>query len=243
MKIVFAASLGVVALFATSVWLIKDGDESAQATPPPSASNASRAEPDASLPPTTGNWTAASAKVQSGGRPKASPSTASSGLAGSPPPEPVHSDIIGARPRVDFWVRGSGAPAMDIDGIPASQLQVDPAVLRSLHVGQTLDLELPPLNRTVSTTLASTHNQLNKVQVFKGPITSGSDKDNVIVTRGEHSTYVVIATQEGVFSAVINNRTGAALLTDESDINRGMIDHDDAVVEQGIAMPIPEQDT
>ncbi|MGP4845271.1 hypothetical protein ACTXGQ_14130 [Marinobacter sp. 1Y8] len=157
-----------------------------------------------------------------------------------PLPEPVHHPKWPPQQHVELWQVDSSDPDTTVDGIPATKMTVEPELLSSMHVGQEVTLPIPALNRSVTATLTSTHNQLNNVEVFKGPITDGNDKDNVIITRGKTNTHVIVATREGVFSATIDNRTGAATLTDEGDIN-GMIDGgDDSVTVPGIEMPVPE---
>lgn len=144
-----------------------------------------------------------------------------------------------ARPVVSLWQTGSSAPKTEVDGFPATRLKADPDTLAGLHVGQKVALRVPDLNRTLTAELTTTHNQLNNIEVFRGPVTGGHDKDNVIVTRGEKSTYVVLSTREGVYSAVIDNRTGDAVLTSEADVRDNMAGHDDAIHVPGIEQTPP----
>lgn len=191
-----------------------------QSAPAP-ANAAGQASPSAH-PPTTAN-----------------PQTTASSAA-MPLPEPVHHPKWPPQQRVELWQVDAADPDTTVDGIPATKMTVEPKLLSSMHVGQEVTLPIPALNRSVTATLTSTHNQINNVEVFKGPITDGSDKDNVIITRGKTNTHVIVATREGVFSATIDNRTGNATLTDEGDIN-GMIDTgDDTMTVPGIEMPVPE---
>lgn len=119
---------------------------------------------------------------------------------------------------ITLWQQASGNAETDADGFPATRLQADPGLLDSFHVGQELIIDIPDLQQPVTARLETTHNQLDKVQVFRGPITDRGEYDNVIVTRGDTATYVVVATTESVWSAVIDHRTGETLLTDERDI-------------------------
>ncbi|WP_148864676.1 biofilm-associated metzincin protease inhibitor BamI [Marinobacter fonticola] len=170
-----------------------------------------------------------------------SPAPAGSGsrnTANMPLPEPI--PRASRQPQAELWQVSTNAPATQVDGIPATRISVQPRVLDTMHVGQEVTLPIPNLNRSVTAKITSTHNQLNNVEVFKGPITDGHPKDNVIITRGQTSTYVVVATREGVYSATIDNRTGNATLTDEGDINEGIQPGDDSVTVPGIEMPTPE---
>jgi hypothetical protein len=238
MKKTILAAIGILGLVTAGLWLMQDEpDPPIESTAGNSPSSASR---DASG--TSGIGGAQAGIAQSRQQSPQQPASGSGSSAGStmPLPEPIPSDAAPAQSRVELWKEPQGNTDIEVDGIPATRLQVDPAVLRTLQVGQTVDFQVPPLNRTVSAELVSTHNQLNKVEVFKGAIRGGHEKDNVIVTRGETSTYVVIATREGVFSAVIDNASGEAVLTDEGDINRRINDQDDAVMEEGLEMPLPQ---
>lgn len=121
-----------------------------------------------------------------------------------------------------------------MDGVPAIRMEGDQEAAASLHVGQQLALQLPDLDRTLSARLESTHNQLNDIQVFRGPVSGGHEDDNVVVTRGKKSTYVVISTREGVYSAVIDNETGDTTLTSETDIQDNLAGEDDAIPVPGV---------
>lgn len=145
----------------------------------------------------------------------------------------------GARPVVSLWQSEANPEKTEVDGFPAVQLQADPEALASLHVGQQLAMPLPELGRTVTARLDGTHNQLNDIQVFRGPVTGGHEKDNVVVTRGKTATYVVISTNEGVYSAVINNQTGEATLTSEADIHDNLAGEDDAIPVPGVEQHPP----
>ena len=173
----------------------------------------------------------------------ATPSPVPAGSSGStganmPLPEPIQRPA--RQPRVELWQVDAKNASTEINGIPATRISVAPRLLEGMHVGQEVTLPIPALNRSVTAKITSTHNQLNNVEVFKGPITDGDPKDNVIITRGQTNTYVVVATREGTYSATIDNRTGNATLTDEGDINEGIHPGNDSVTVPGIKMPTPE---
>lgn len=140
-----------------------------------------------------------------------------------------------ARPVVALWQPEADGQKTEVEGFPATRLKADPEALEGLHVGQQLALQVPELNRTLTARLSSTNNQLNDVQVFRGPISGGHENDNVVVTRGEKATYVVMSTRQGVYSAVIDNESGETVLTNDNDIQDNLAGEDDAI-------PVPEVD-
>lgn len=144
-----------------------------------------------------------------------------------------------ARPVVALWQAGDNPTKTDVDGFPATRLKANPDALASLHVGQQVALQVPELDRTVTARLTTTHNQLNNIEVFRGPVSGGHEKDNVIVTRGRTSTYVVLSTREGVYSAVIDNRSGDAVLTSETDVQNNLAGEQDAIPVPGINQTPP----
>lgn len=156
-----------------------------------------------------------------------------------PLPPPMASAARSARPAVSLWQPFRGDADTTVDGVPATRVRADPATLDGLHVGQRLTLEIPPLQQPVRARITSTHNQLDRVQVFRGPVTDGDASDNVIITRGDEATYVVVSTRNGVFSTVIDNHSGEATLTDERDINARIHPANDAVPVPGIEQEPP----
>lgn len=156
-----------------------------------------------------------------------------------PPPIPGHNQPRPAS--ITLWQPVAGGEIADADGFPATRLQADPGLLGTFHVGQELVINIPDLQQPVTARLDSTHNQLDSVQVFRGPVLDRGEHDNVIVTRGDTATYVVVSTNESVWSAVIDHRSGETLLTDERDILVRQR-HDDYIPVPGIDQepPAPE---
>ncbi|MGQ7273283.1 hypothetical protein [Marinobacter sp. V034] len=232
---------GLVIIAVGFFWLSRSGSpdlpdtvQTADQPDPQAASQAPRPAPSAATAKTAGP----------SGAPAQAPATTAAQTTGSsttmPLPEPVHHPKWPPQQRVELWQVDAADPDTTVDGIPATKMTVEPELLSSMHVGQEVTLPIPALNRSVTATLTSTHNQINNVEVFKGPITDGNDKDNVIITRGKTNTHVIVATREGVFSATIDNRTGSATLTDEGDINGRIDTGDDTMTVPGIEMPVPE---
>lgn len=167
------------------------------------------------------------------------------GMATSDPgpwvPDPIPGHDQPRPASITLWQQVPGGEHADADGFPATRLQADPGLLGTFHVGQELVIDIPDLQQPVTARLESTHNQLDSVQVFRGPVMDRGEYDNVIVTRGDTATYVVVATTESVWSAVIDHRTGETLLTDERDILVRQR-HDDYIPVPGIDQepPSPE---
>ncbi|MCX4026129.1 hypothetical protein H0A36_11385 [Endozoicomonas sp. SM1973] len=147
-----------------------------------------------------------------------------------PLPEPAP-----ALPEVDpnevssMWKASEQEQTVDENGIPATHLQVNPQLISSLQLGQTLEFEVPALNQSYQAELTTTHNQLDDVHVFKGKINNGSENDNVIVTRGEVETYVTVSTSDGVYSVRIDNASGKATMISEDDIAKTITNFNDAI--------------
>ncbi|GAA3936621.1 hypothetical protein [Litoribacillus peritrichatus] len=164
----------------------------------------------------------------------------SSAPVSGPIPEPIAA--VKDRPSsITLWSQIEDALDIEINGVAAKALTTSPEVVDSIHLGQKIEIPIPQLNKSLLTEIKSTHNQLNRVEIFKGPILNGLDKDNVIITRGKTSTYVVVSTSEGIFSAVIDNATGKTSMTDEADINKNSSNKDDSVTVTGIEMHPPNQ--
>lgn len=222
-------------------WLLYPQTQTEVAPPEDAQAQAQPQGQSTPAPPAPGNTKPASGSAPGPGPVVATPSPAGSGGSSSanmPLPEPIQR--APRQPRVELWRVNATDPSTEVNGIPATRISVAPQLLDGMHVGQEVTLPIPALNRSVTAKITSTHNQLNNVEVFKGPITDGQPKDNVIITRGQTSTYVVVATREGTYSATIDNRTGNATLTDEGDINEGIQPGDDSMTVPGIEMPTPE---
>ncbi|MFW5824356.1 MAG: hypothetical protein ACOCVV_05280 [Marinobacter sp.] len=153
-------------------------------------------------------------------------------------PERPDNPARNARPVTSLW-DADNATTTEVDGFPATKLQADPDALTGLHVGQQVALQVPALDRTLTARLNTTSNQLNNIQVFHGSVGGGHDHDNVVITRGQRSTYVVLSTREGTYSAVIDNGSGETVLTSEGDIQDNLAGHDDAIPVPGIDQEPP----
>lgn len=231
----------LIAVVGVITWLIYPNNSANKDTPETAQNQAQSQGHTPPVPPAPNKPKSSSGSAPGPAVATPSPAPAGSGRSGSasmPLPEPIPQ--APRQPRAELWQVNAKDPSTEVDGIPATRVDVEPQLLEGMHVGQELTLPIPGLNRSVTARITTTHNQLNNVEVFKGPITDGHPKDNVIITRGQTNTYVVVATREGVYSATINNRTGSATLTDEGDINEGILPGDDSITVPGIEMPTPE---
>lgn len=120
------------------------------------------------------------------------------------------------------------------------RLQVNPDHLRQLRLGQTLILDIPDSNVLIESELTDTYNDPGGVQVWQGHINGEVDEAAVIVSRGKTHTHLIIASEQGNYSVVINNQTGESTFIDEGIIQDRQAPIDDAVyVDQPDSIPLP----
>ncbi|WLQ11548.1 hypothetical protein O5O45_17565 [Hahella aquimaris] len=163
--------------------------------------------------------------------------------ADGPPPEPVNDELDAndSNEVMSMWSAPGEAEDIVVNGIPAKRMHANMEALDKLRVGRQLELPIPQRNESLLAEITSTHNQLDTIEVWKGPLVGGAPTDNVIITRGEMDTHVVIATRTGTYSAVINNDTGQVTLTDEGEINSRITPTEDGVPIPPLDLPTPEQ--
>lgn len=137
---------------------------------------------------------------------------------------------------VDLWRVNKSSPDIQVDGHPAKQLRTDPALIEQFHVGQKLSMYIPQRDINVEARLESTRNQSANVHIFQGKLLNGSDQGSLMVARGRIETHVTISTNEGTYSAIIDNETGGTVLLDEGDIIVNQVP-----IEDGIPVPPIEQ--
>ncbi|MGI0118055.1 hypothetical protein [Zooshikella sp. RANM57] len=143
---------------------------------------------------------------------------------------------------INMWKVDDQHPTTEDAGVTAYNVQVDPTIVSSLQMGQTLEFEIPQLNQSYKAQLTSTHNQLDDVHVFKGKIENGSNVENVIVTRGEIETYVTVSTEQGVYTTRIDNKTGRSTVVSETDRLRTITNFNDALPAPEVPITPPQKD-
>ncbi|GAA3976542.1 hypothetical protein [Allohahella marinimesophila] len=151
----------------------------------------------------------------------------------APLDQPVAADL-------SAWSVADAEP-IQVDGVKGLAIQTDPAALQSLQVGQKVTLPIPDLQPLPEATIESTHSPLDGINVFKGGLNDGHPDDNVIVTRGEIDTIFVVSTSTGVYTAIVNNRTGQGSLVNEADVNARAVPIADGIEVAPVEMPLPER--
>lgn len=163
----------------------------------------------------------------------------SSPASGLPPEPPARSKPAPDR-ALRLWQERAVAEGEEA-GIPVTLLQADVSAFEQLAVGQTLEMPVPELGQTFQARLHSTHNQLNDVRVWKGQVKDGLKSENVIVTRGQRQTLVMLSTRQGAYTVRVDNTTGQGVLINETHANPGLGDHADYVVPpEWPEPPLPE---
>lgn len=211
MRQLFGYIVGLT-LLSGALWLAWPTDQDAGP-----AQNASQNTPSSSPSPSQQSWSQA--------RPSAShPTPAEADQHAATPsvdqafPDPIDSAVHNAPASVRMWQGSRDAERVMVEGFPATRVKTNPSDLATLHVGQELIIDIPGLVQPVVARLENTHNQLDTVQVFRGPILDREEYDNVLITRGETATYLIVSTSESVWSAVMDHKTGETLITDERDV-------------------------
>ena len=141
---------------------------------------------------------------------------------------------------ISAWVVNEEEP-IEVDGVKGLAIQTDPAALQAIQVGKKIALPIPDIQPLPEATIESTHSPLAGINVFKGGLNEGAPNDNVIVTRGEIDTIFVVSTSTGVYTAIVNNKTGQGSLVNEADVNARAVPIVDGIEVAPIDMPLPER--
>ena len=149
---------------------------------------------------------------------------------GLAPPDPTGDDPSNWPDTVEFWSVDGHFSATEIDGVPATVLQIDSENLQRLRVGQTLIFPIPHLRSALEAQVLSTYNDPLGVKVWQGDLADSHPDAGFILSQGEHETHLVIFSETGSFSAVINNITGQATLIDEGEILSRQAHIDDGIL-------------
>ncbi|MBG4583750.1 hypothetical protein I5F53_13400 [Pseudomonas aeruginosa] len=155
-----------------------------------------------------------------------------------PPPRPAPA----ARARVTLW-QGELRSREGAQGIPEYLAQVEPALLDTLALGQVLEMSLPGRERPLQARLASTHNSAG-LPVWRGGLVDGDEAESLTVVRGSLETHINVATLDGSYSIIVDNRSGKTRVIDENDIAARSDphgDHVDAPLAELPPMPPPAQ--
>ncbi|HBP5362619.1 TPA: hypothetical protein L6B08_10835 [Pseudomonas aeruginosa] len=176
--------------------------------------------------------------------PAAPPSAASATLplanSGSLAPAPVATPT--APQRVTLW-SGQLRSRDNAQGIPEYQTQVEPEQLDALALGQVLEMSLPGRERPLQARLVSTHNSAG-LPVWRGGLVDGDEAESLTVVRGSLETHINVATLDGSYSIIVDNRSGKTRVIDENDLAARSDphgDHVDAPFAELPPMPPPAQ--
>jgi hypothetical protein len=107
--------------------------------------------------------------------------------------------------------------ASESNGIPVHETQVEPDLLQTISLGQTLTLAVPGRQQPLRATLSETRNN-GGAAVWQGKLLNGSDADSLTLIKGALETHITIATLEGTLSMIIDNATGKTVITDENEL-------------------------
>lgn len=155
-------------------------------------------------------------------------------------PDPVTTPA--PRERVTLW-QGELRSREGAQGIPEYLAQVEPALLDTLALGQVLEMSLPGRERPLQARLASTHNSAG-LPVWRGGLVDGDEAESLTVVRGSLETHINVATLDGSYSIIVDNRSGKTRVIDENDIAARSDphgDHVDAPLAELPPMPPPAQ--
>ncbi|HCL3684106.1 TPA: hypothetical protein N2B23_005162 [Pseudomonas aeruginosa] len=146
------------------------------------------------------------------------------------------------RERVTLW-QGELSSREGAQGIPEYLAQVEPTLLDTLALGQVLEMSLPGRERPLQARLARTHNSAG-LPVWRGGLVGGDEAESLTVVRGSLETHINVATLDGSYSIIVDNRSGKTRVIDENDIAARSDphgDHVDAPLAELPPMPPPAQ--
>lgn len=129
--------------------------------------------------------------------------------------------------QLDLW--RSANQEIRVDGIKGFAIASAPGASAQLKINQTLSLPIPQIDQTLTAELLSTHNQGANVEVWKGKVLDGSEQDNIIIVKGRLETHITVATEEGTYTAIVDNASGKGSIVDQADVNEGQIPFDDGI--------------
>lgn len=147
-----------------------------------------------------------------------------------PLPESVVQETITQAGNIDLWQLAEGESHTVVDDVPAVKFALDPKHLASLQVGQIVRLQLPDSAGDIEAEIRETYNDPAGVQVWKGSVKNDVHAASIILSRGEIQTHIVIASTQGNYSAVVDNRSGDGTLINESTIHSRQLPYDDGIV-------------
>lgn len=140
---------------------------------------------------------------------------------------PVKPEKIETQARVELWATKNAKPTL-MDGIPAVEFKTSVEKINSLHVGQQVDFVIPNTDQSYKSKIVETSN-IAGVKTWHAEILNAGKTDNLIFNQGSLETHIVISTDEGISTVIVDNKTGHSVLIKESDIARNMSPDDDFI--------------
>ncbi|WP_139134168.1 MULTISPECIES: hypothetical protein [Pseudomonadaceae] len=117
---------------------------------------------------------------------------------------------------VELWDSHSLVPEQQQE-MTLYRTEVAITSLGELAVGKTLQLGVPGRQAPLRATLDETHNT-GGAAVWSGPVEGGQPEDTLTVVQGQLETHITLATREQTLSMVVDNATGATLVTDQNQL-------------------------
>ncbi|MBU2706259.1 hypothetical protein KCM76_09690 [Zooshikella marina] len=129
----------------------------------------------------------------------------------------------------------------DIENKETYAIQADPAVLSSFAIDGVVTMQVTP-DHSVSAKLVETYNGDMGEMVWKGEIVDGDNTESMLVTEGERTTIISLATRYGNQTIVVDKKTGKGRATSEDEIaQRQNPKHVDAIpVKDDLLKPQPK---
>ncbi len=122
-----------------------------------------------------------------------------------------------------LWQAANSVPAhkQSLDAeVAVEYIQSSPELFKQLHVGERVALYIPQENRDYIGTVNESYEQFQgKIKVSSGPIENSSEFSSFTVTKGDETTLVMVATDEGIFQVEIDNETGNGTVIDDRSLD------------------------
>ncbi|RMF15533.1 MAG: hypothetical protein D6758_09665 [Gammaproteobacteria bacterium] len=107
-------------------------------------------------------------------------------------------------------------------GVEEYVTRADISALESLSVGDQVLVSLPDAATPRRALLDNFTQKANAVRVWQGPVLDGEPTENVIITRGEQTTWILVGTATNSYSIRVDHHTGEAVIIDEGTANPGL---------------------
>jgi hypothetical protein len=90
--------------------------------------------------------------------------------------------------------------------------------------------------------LDSTENMAGEVEVWSGHISDGDANENVVITKGQINTHITVATNENIYTVILNNTTGRGTFINEGELSALAHPFEDGLTPPAIADTLPALD-